>query len=159
MKKISLKKSGKKYVALCPFHKEKTPSFLVDLEKGFYKCLGCGKTGLTNEFEFVFEQEKSDLETNIVKPSDCTDDLLKLYNNEVCGDGPVKKIVIEDEHVVIKFKNEFEYEIMCDYLKTYKGIVGWIAHLNEKNWFTNDVLYCFLNVVNGHFNGIIDEAR
>ena len=42
---ISLKRRGKNLVGLCPFHNEKTPSFSVNEEKGFYHCFGCGKSG------------------------------------------------------------------------------------------------------------------
>jgi len=42
---VVLKKSGRNYWGLCPFHKEKTPSFSVNQEKGIYKCFGCGEGG------------------------------------------------------------------------------------------------------------------
>jgi DNA primase len=41
----SLKKSGRYYKGLCPFHQEKTPSFHVDPERGFFHCFGCGAGG------------------------------------------------------------------------------------------------------------------
>lgn len=47
---IQLKKSGSEYVACCPFHKEKTPSFSVSSAKGIYKCFGCGAAGDAIEF-------------------------------------------------------------------------------------------------------------
>ncbi|MGB9622065.1 MAG: DNA primase, partial [Brevinematia bacterium] len=53
---VNLKKSGKNYVALCPFHHEKTPSFTVASDKGFFHCFGCGKSG--DVFTFVSEIEK-----------------------------------------------------------------------------------------------------
>ena len=43
--RISLKKKGKNYLACCPFHEEKTPSFSVDPIKQFYHCFGCGVSG------------------------------------------------------------------------------------------------------------------
>ena len=53
-KKISLKKKGEnRFLALCPFHNEKTPSFNVQDDKGFYHCFGCGKHG--DIFNFVME--------------------------------------------------------------------------------------------------------
>ena len=42
---VILKKSGSNYWGLCPFHKEKTPSFSVNPSKGIYKCFGCGEGG------------------------------------------------------------------------------------------------------------------
>jgi DNA primase len=42
---VNLKKSGKNFLGLCPFHKEKTPSFSVDTRKQLYHCFGCGEGG------------------------------------------------------------------------------------------------------------------
>lgn len=52
---VSLKKRGVNYLGLCPFHNEKTPSFVVSPAKGIYKCFGCGKAG--NAVNFVMEHE------------------------------------------------------------------------------------------------------
>ena len=50
-----LRKTGKNYSGLCPFHQEKTPSFSVQPEKQFYYCFGCGAGG--NVFKFVMQME------------------------------------------------------------------------------------------------------
>ena len=42
---VPLKKSGGTYKGLCPFHKEKTPSFHVNPDKGFFHCFGCATGG------------------------------------------------------------------------------------------------------------------
>ena len=52
---VSLKKVGKNYKGLCPFHSEKTPSFTVSPEKRIYHCFGCGAGG--NVFKFVMETQ------------------------------------------------------------------------------------------------------
>ena len=52
---VSLKKKGINYQACCPFHNEKTPSFVVSPAKGVFKCFGCGKGG--NAVTFVMEHE------------------------------------------------------------------------------------------------------
>ncbi|MBK8808216.1 MAG: DNA primase [Bacteroidales bacterium] len=52
---ISLRKKGTNYTGLCPFHNEKTPSFMVSPAKGIFKCFGCGKGG--NSVNFVMEHE------------------------------------------------------------------------------------------------------
>jgi DNA primase len=54
---VTLKKAGAgRLKGLCPFHNEKTPSFNVDADKGFYKCFGCGKAG--DLISFVRETEQ-----------------------------------------------------------------------------------------------------
>ena len=54
---VTLRKAGgARLKGLCPFHNEKTPSFNVDPEKGYYKCFGCGKAG--DAIEFVRETEQ-----------------------------------------------------------------------------------------------------
>lgn len=55
---VSLKRRGSGYVACCPFHNEKTPSFHVSPAKGIYKCFGCGKSGTA--VGFVMEHESLD---------------------------------------------------------------------------------------------------
>lgn len=52
---VTLKRSGANYTACCPFHNEKTPSFVVSPAKGVYKCFGCGKAGTA--VGFVMEHE------------------------------------------------------------------------------------------------------
>ncbi len=52
---LDLKKAGRNYKALCPFHGEKTASFTVNPDKQIYHCFGCGKGG--NAFHFLMEYE------------------------------------------------------------------------------------------------------
>ena len=54
-RRVKLKKTGKNYSALCPFHEEKTPSFSVNPEKQFYYCFGCGAGG--NALGFIMDYE------------------------------------------------------------------------------------------------------
>jgi DNA primase len=53
---VSLRKAGNSYKGLCPFHGEKTPSFTVNRDKGFFHCFGCGVGG--DVFKFVELQDK-----------------------------------------------------------------------------------------------------
>jgi len=53
---VDLKKKGRNYFGLCPFHSEKTPSFSVAPDKQIYHCFGCGAGG--NVFSFIVEHEK-----------------------------------------------------------------------------------------------------
>jgi DNA primase len=53
---VNLKKSGSIYKGNCPFHQEKTPSFVVNPNKNIFKCFGCGKGG--DAINFIMEHEK-----------------------------------------------------------------------------------------------------
>lgn len=53
---VSLKKAGNSYKGLCPFHGEKSPSFHVNRDRGFFHCFGCGVGG--DVFKFIELQEK-----------------------------------------------------------------------------------------------------
>lgn len=55
---LPLRKRGKSYIGLCPFHSEKTPSFTVSEEKKIYYCFGCNATG--NAVTFVMKKEGMD---------------------------------------------------------------------------------------------------
>lgn len=57
-RRVSLKKSGRNYMACCPFHDEKTPSFSVNPDKQFYYCFGCGAGG--NALSFIMDYERQD---------------------------------------------------------------------------------------------------
>ncbi|HVC35775.1 MAG TPA: DNA primase [Chloroflexota bacterium] len=56
--KVTLKKTGQTFKGLCPFHGEKTPSFIVFPDKGNYHCFGCGANG--DIFSFVMKTENLD---------------------------------------------------------------------------------------------------
>ena len=53
--RVRLKKAGRNFTGLCPFHNEKTPSFSVSQEKQIYKCFGCGEAG--NVISFVMKEK------------------------------------------------------------------------------------------------------
>ena len=53
--RVGLKKAGRNHKACCPFHEEKTPSFNVNPERGFYKCFGCGVAGTALTFLMEYE--------------------------------------------------------------------------------------------------------
>ena len=55
---VALKKVGQRFTGLCPFHNEKTPSFSVNAEEGFFYCFGCQKSG--DAITFVREIEHLD---------------------------------------------------------------------------------------------------
>ena len=52
---VTLKKSGRNFIGLCPFHREKTPSFCVSMDKQIFKCFGCSQGG--NVISFIMKIE------------------------------------------------------------------------------------------------------
>ena len=64
-KYVQLKQAGKNFSGLCPFHKEKTPSFIVSPDIQRYKCFGCGETG--DIFNFVQKIENIDFVESLEK--------------------------------------------------------------------------------------------
>ena len=83
--RVKLKKVGKNYQALCPFHEEKTASFNVNSERGFYKCFGCGVSGTA--LTFLIEHDRLEF-------VDAVEALAKIAGVEVPREGggrPLKK--------------------------------------------------------------------
>jgi DNA primase len=62
---LDLKKAGSSYTALCPFHSEKSPSFMVSPQKNIWKCFGCGKSG--DAIKFIMEYEGLNFADAIIK--------------------------------------------------------------------------------------------
>ena len=65
---IPLKKAGRNYKALCPFHTEKSPSFVVNPDKQIYHCFGCAEGG--NAINFVMKQDRLEFPAAVRKMAD-----------------------------------------------------------------------------------------
>ena len=72
--RLQLKKAGREHKACCPFHNEKTPSFTVSPDKGFYHCFGCGAHGTA--LGFLMEHDHLEF-------VDAVEELASLYGMEV----------------------------------------------------------------------------
>ena len=72
--RVVLRKRGKEFVGLCPFHDEKSPSFTVNQAKQMYYCFGCGAGG--NAFKFLMELEKRSFSEVVL-------DLAKTYQVQI----------------------------------------------------------------------------
>lgn len=84
---VELKNAGSNYKGVCPFHNEKTPSFMVNPNLQIYKCFGCGKGG--DVFNFLMEIERLDFSEALKKAAEIAGIELK--------DLPSKKINKEEE--------------------------------------------------------------
>jgi len=79
--RVPLKKAGKNYMACCPFHSEKSPSFTVSADKQFYHCFGCGVHGNAISFMMAFEQ---------LEFVEAIEELAKMHHLEVPREGGQK---------------------------------------------------------------------
>ena len=122
-KDVKLIRSGSNLKGLCPFHNEKTPSFLVNIQKENFKCFGCGKGG--DIFSYIMEKYKVDFKES-----------LRILANEAGIE--IKKNNFSNEYSVNKNEDKKKYfQIMEDIAEYY--------HYNlkktlKKNDYRNKIL-------------------
>lgn len=83
---IPLRKNGANYIACCPFHSEKSPSFVVSEAKGMFKCFGCGAGG--DVVRFIKEYEKIDFNEALKRLSELTGIALEYDKAQKVGKSP-----------------------------------------------------------------------
>lgn len=107
---VELKRSGNNYKACCPFHKEKTPSFMVNEQKQSFKCFGCGKGG--DVYNFIQEIENVDFQ-----------DAVSILANKMGMDIP---------------QNTKHDRMQGDFIKSLKEINLFAGRYYYKNLFRNE---------------------
>ncbi len=113
-----LRKSGKRFKTLCPFHTEKTPSFMVDAEKQLFHCFGCGVGG--DVFKFIMLHEKVEFyEAAKILADHCGIDIPQPSDKTKPGEKEkLCQIVLEAEKQFIKVLQSSEKGRKArDYLK------------------------------------------
>ncbi len=121
---VTLKRRGASYVACCPFHNEKTPSFHVTPSKGIYKCFGCGKAG--SAVGFVMEYE------HMTYP-EALRYLARKYNIEVKEEEEsAEQIAARQRSESLMAVSEFAREFFCKQLQSPEGkAVGYRYYRNR----------------------------
>ncbi len=110
---VTLKRAGATYKACCPFHNEKTPSFVVSPSKGIYKCFGCGKSGTA--VGFVMEHES-------MTYVEALKYLAKKYNIEVVEkEESAEDIAQRQRSESLLLVSEFAGKFFQESLKTPEG--------------------------------------
>ncbi len=112
---VTLKKTGRNVTGLCPFHHEKTPSFVVNPEKQFYKCYGCGRGG--NLYTFIMEYEKLTFPEAVRKAADFAGIILpkpKAVSPEV--ETRQQKLYTANEKACRFFQKELQKEVNAAWL-------------------------------------------
>ena len=121
---VTLKRRGANYVACCPFHNEKTPSFYVSPSKGIYKCFGCGKSG--SAVGFVMEQERSSY-------ADALRMLARRYNIEVVEEEETAEtIAARQRRESVLLVNEFAQKFYNSQLESGEGRAVGYAYFHSR---------------------------
>ena len=105
---IPLRKNGTNFIACCPFHSEKSPSFVVSEVKGMYKCFGCGKGG--DVISFIKEYEKIDFNEALQRLSELTNIALEYDKEQKVGKSPSE--VLEKINTLAKAELQKHREII-----------------------------------------------
>ena len=114
---VTLKRRGASFVACCPFHNEKTPSFYVTPSKGLYKCFGCGKAG--GAVNFLMEHES-------LSYAEALKYLAKKYNIQIEEeeDSP-EELIARQKSESLMIVCEFARDFFVQNLGTPEGRVGY----------------------------------
>ena len=158
--RITLKKAGRNFKALCPFHNEKTPSFVVSPDRQIFHCFGCGKGGTV--FDFVMEYHHIDF-------AEALEDLAQLAGVKLerrPGDTPQQQLkhkLYEINHLA----GEFYHYILTKhrlgekargYLKgrgiTDKSVETFSLGYSPNSW---EGVYAFLHK-KGYDDGFMEQA-
>lgn len=132
----TLKRKGVNYVACCPFHNEKTPSFVVSPAKGVYKCFGCGKGG--NAVTFLMEHE------NMSYP-EALKTIGKRYGIEVKErELSVEEVRRNDDRESMFMLNSWAADYFADYLHNNdEGISVGLPYFRQKRGFSEATIRKF----------------
>jgi len=124
---INLKKAGKNFKALCPFHEEKTPSFIVNPEKQIFHCFGCGAGGDVIKFLMSIE--------HIAFP-----DAVALASEKAGLPIPVSRYIAKDSEEIEKIyrANEFALKVYQSVLFSDSGKSA-LEYLYDRNLKEPDV--------------------
>ncbi|WP_297809802.1 DNA primase [uncultured Helicobacter sp.] len=104
---IEVKKIGGSYKACCPFHQEKTPSFVLNANKGYFHCFGCGASG--DSIKFVMDYEKFNYVEALEK-------LAQIYNVHLEYTDKIKK---NDDFKILDFMNQYYQSMLNNETESY----------------------------------------
>ncbi len=128
---VDLKKSGRNYKGLCPFHSEKTPSFMVSQELQLYKCFGCGEGG--DVFTFLEKIEGYDFSHALEVLADRAG--IKLVKSAPAKDTSKEKLIYEINELTALFYHKV--------LTATKAGKPALAYLRDKRKLTLDTIKVF----------------
>ncbi len=175
---VRLKKRGRNFLALCPFHTEKTPSFSVSPDKQIYHCFGCGKGG--NVFTFLMEHENMTFVEAVKYLAKKAG--IRIPERQV---DPGRKEELERLHYANQLALEYfkktlrsdrYYQPMMNYLKEKRGLTeeiidhfhiglageswdGYLKYALDKGLFQNELVRAGLVIHNEEKDSYYDRFR
>ncbi len=121
---VTLRRNGSGFVACCPFHNEKTPSFHVSPAKGIYKCFGCGKSG--SAISFVMDYEHCSY-------ADALKYIAKKYHIDVVEEElSAEEIVARQKRESLLIVTEFAHKFFKDQLSSQEGRAVAMAYYHSR---------------------------
>jgi len=147
---LAFEDKGSRYLMLCPFHSEKTPSFSVFKDSGHYKCFGCGVTGSLNDLVFKLSgkslhydtknqfklTEKTQYQKHIIDDYSIEGELFSVFSNQKILDYCWK----------IGFSNEFLKYFNVQYSQQFRFISKYLLEEKPKKYFYNRIIIpCYNN--------------
>ena len=175
-KYVTLKRSGRNFFGLCPFHKEKSPSFAVSPDKQIFHCFGCGAGG--NVIHFISKIEGLDFKDTLeFLANRIVMELPSLDNYEDDKTAKLKKRVYEINEIAARFYHENLYKptskIAQDYIKKRKldnrtlkaFLIGYSGNFNElylllkQKGFTVEEMLASSLIKRTQEGGFIDSFR
>lgn len=138
---IDIKKVGSNYSACCPFHNEKTPSFMISPSKNIFHCYGCGTGG--DAIKFVMEYEKIDFIEAVEKIAQfCSFELEYETNNQ-------KKVTFQTEYNLLESVLNFYHQ----QLYKHQEILNYLYHrgINQESIEKFKIGYCPTSLENIKF--------
>lgn len=121
---VTLRRNGSGFVACCPFHNEKTPSFHVSPAKGIYKCFGCGKSG--SAISFVMDYEHCSY-------ADALKYIAGKYHIDVVEEElSAEEIVARQKRESLLIVTEFAHKFFKDQLSSQEGRAVAMAYYHSR---------------------------
>ncbi|MFI3248206.1 MAG: DNA primase [Rikenellaceae bacterium] len=133
---VTLKRKGANYQACCPFHNEKTPSFVVSPTKGLFRCFGCGKSG--NAVTFIMQHE------SMTYP-EALKVVAKRYGIEVKERARTEEEIIRNDNRESMFTlNSWAQEYFAKYLiREEEGISIGLSYFRQSRGFSEATIKKF----------------
>jgi len=148
-RRVPLVKKGQNYWGCCPFHNEKTPSFAVNEDKGFYHCFGCGEHG--DIISFVMKSENVDFKEAIKELADMAGIKMPEFKQKT-----PQQIEAEENYVKITDKSAEIYQNLL-YGESGKNALEYI----KNRGFSDEMIKKYRigyapkgNVISSHFSNI-----